>query len=129
MKKGLKIIGFVFGGLIVIALVVGFIFTNGLEEGANVSVGSIDLSQTPDGAYEGKYTLNRWKNTLIVHVENHRIVSIDVEKDVMIQLDTVTQGVIDEVLAKQSLDIDIQAGATVTTKAYLKAIEDALDGE
>lgn len=129
MKKGLKIIGIVFGGLLVIALVVGFIFTNGLKEGATVSIGSIDLSHTPDGAYEGKYALNRWKNTLIVHVENHRIVSIDVEKDVMIQLDTVTQGVIDEVLAKQSLDIDIQAGATVTTKAYLKAIEDALDGE
>ena len=54
---------------------------------------------------------------------------IVVLKDVVFKLDAVTKEVFSEVLRKQSLDIEIQSGATVTAKAYLKSIEAALKGQ
>jgi uncharacterized protein with FMN-binding domain len=37
-----------------------------------------------------------------------------------------TEQVVSDVIKSQSLDVDIVSGATVTTRAYLKAMENAL---
>ena len=129
MKKILKTVSIVFAVLLVI--MIGFVawMTKGLSHGQNVVVDEIDLREIADGEYTGSYSADRWANTLIVQVRDHKIIEIEIEKNVLFYTQEVSDVVFGEVIAKQSLDIDIQAGATVTTKAYLKAIEDALDGE
>lgn len=128
MKKALRIIGVIVVLLIFTGIIMSAIFMTGLDKGQKAVVGSINLSAINDGTYEGNYALNRWTNTVKVTVKEHKITEIVVVKDVVFKLDAVTKGVFTEVIKKQSLDIDIQSGATVTTKAYLKAIEDALKG-
>ncbi|MGB7595382.1 MAG: FMN-binding protein [Erysipelotrichaceae bacterium] len=128
MKKALRIIGAVVVLLIFVSIIASSIFMTGLDKGKKVVVGTINLSTVADGTYEGNYILNRWTNTLKVTVKDHKITNIVVVKDVVFKLDAVTKGVFSAVIDKQSLAIDIQSGATVTTKAYLKSIENALKG-
>jgi uncharacterized protein with FMN-binding domain len=128
MKKVLRIIGALVVLLIFITIIGSSIFMTGLDKGRKVIVGTVNLSTVADGTYEGNYALNRWTNTLKVTVKDHKITEISVVKDVVFKLDSVTKGVFAAVINKQSLAIDIQSGATVTTKAYLKSIENALKG-
>jgi len=129
MNKALRIIGAIVVLLIFVGIVASSIFMTGLDKGKKVVVGTINLRTIADGTYEGNFILNRWTNTLKVTVKDHKITDISVVKDVVFKLDAVTKGVFAAVIDKQSLAIDIQSGATVTTKAYLKSIENALDME
>jgi len=116
---------------VVIILVVMFVgITDGLNEGKEVALDGIDLSTVPDGSYTGTYDFKRWSNTLTVHVEDHKIAAIEVNEDVSAAAMTdCADEVIMRVIEAQSTDIDAVSGATVTSKAYLKAIENALDDE
>jgi uncharacterized protein with FMN-binding domain len=128
LKKALRIIAAIIVLLIFVGIIMSSIFMTGLDKGQKVVIGTMNLSSVADGTYEGNYALNRWTNTLKVTVKDHKITDIVVLKDVVFKLDAVSKGVFTEVIRKQSLDIDIQSGATVTTKAYLKSIEAAMKG-
>lgn len=128
MKVWLKVfIGFI-GILGVIVIVAIIVLMNGMEKGKDVEINQINLENVEDGTYSGSYDLTRWSNTVEVTVVNHRIEKIEVIEDVMIQLDELTQRLFNNVIMKQSLDVDIETGSTVTSSAYLKSIENALEG-
>lgn len=115
---------------VIVVLVIGAVVavTAGLSEGENVMVAGIDLSDTIDGDYVGSYEQGRWSNTLTVHVKDHRIMGIDIDKDVFApSLTNCSNEVFRRVMEKQDTRIDAVSGATVTTKAYLKAVENALE--
>ena len=115
-------------GIVVVILAAGFIFiTNGLSEGAKVLLYGIDLSDKPDGSYTGTYDFKRWTNTLTVQVKDHRITSIAFVNDVAAAgITDCANEIFRRVIEAQDTKVDAVSGATVTSKAYLKAIEDAL---
>ena len=124
MKKKLIVAG------VIIVILTGFFLalTDGLSEGANIALNGIDLSNVPDGSYTGVYDFKRWSNTVIVHVKDGKITSIDIERDVGGAAITNCFGeTISRVINAQDTKVDAVSGATVTSKAYLKAIEDALN--
>jgi uncharacterized protein with FMN-binding domain len=124
MKKKLLIIAAVF---VVILAGLFIALTNGLSEGASVTIGGIDLSSVPDGSYTGIYEFKRWSNTVAVTVKDHRITAINIEKDVPAAWVTNCSGeMFRRVIDAQNTTVDAVSGATVTSKAYLKAIEDAI---
>lgn len=125
MKKGLLIAL----GVVVIILGAGFFaVTNGLSEGKNVSLKGADLSVAADGAYTGTYEQGRWTNTVTVHIKDNRIVSINIDKDVAAAgITDCADEMIRRVIEAQNTDVDAVSGATVTSMAYLKAIENALN--
>ncbi len=127
MKVWIKIfIGFIgLLGLIVIVAII--VLMNGMEKGKAVEINQINLENVEDGTYTGSYDLTRWSNTVEVTVVNHRIENIVVIDDVMIQLDELTQRLFNNVIMNQTLDVDIETGSTVTSLAYLKSIENALE--
>ncbi|MCR4436073.1 MAG: FMN-binding protein [Clostridiales bacterium] len=122
------------GALIVLAVLVliaggfGFYITRGLAEGAKVTLNSVDLAGIQDGDYKGSYKLGRWSNEVEVTVKDHKISDIRILKDVRFPLKDVTDKMIQEVIEKQDVNVDVVSGATVTSKAYLKSIENALSG-
>lgn len=128
MKVWLKVfIGFIgILGLIVIVAII--VLMNGMEKGKAVEINQVNLEHVKDGTYTGSYDLTRWSNSVEVTVVNHRIEKIEVIEDVMIQLDELTQRLFNNVIMKQTLDVDIETGSTVTSLAYLKSIENALEG-
>lgn len=126
MKKKLKIILFVFLGLIVLGLIMAVYGTIGLKKVKNEYVESIDLSTVEDGEYTGEYENYRWSNIVEVTVENHEITSIKIIESGNQSQGKLLDEIIDKVIDEQNVDIDTIAGATATTNSVLKAIEDAL---
>ena len=73
--------------------------------------------------------MTRWSNEIKVTVKDHKIIALEVVDDVMFKIDEVTKTLFDRVIQNQSLDVDIETGATVTSHAYLKAVENAVKGK
>jgi uncharacterized protein with FMN-binding domain len=119
------LLGFVGVFLLVVVGTFSYLM-RGLDAGMQVTVAEPDLSRLVDGAYLGEYQAGRWSNQVQVTVEQHRITDIQVVKDVTFSRPEWTEQLIAAVLGKQTLQVDAVSGATVTTKAYLKAIENAL---
>ncbi|MEC9488333.1 MAG: FMN-binding protein [Halanaerobium sp.] len=126
MKKILKVAGIVV--VIFILLGAGFLFylSRGLGETAEMAIKDIEIAGLSDGIYQGEYQGGRWSNKVEVTVKDNQITDIEIIDDVTFQLNEVTQKLIDRVIEAQSLAVDVISGSTVTCKAYLKAIEDAL---
>ncbi len=126
MKVWLKVfIGFI--SLLGIIVIIAIVFLmNGMDKGKLLAVSKLNLDQIEDGKYPGSFDLTRWSNSVEVEIENHRITEIIVLDDVMIKMDELTQRLFNEVIMNQTLDVDIETGATVTSLAYLKSIENAL---
>lgn len=125
MKKKLLVVL----GVVVAVLVFAFIgITNGLSEGAAVTLDGVNLSSVPDGDYTGTYDFKRWTNTVIVHVKDHRITGIEIQDDVgAAGITNCSAEIFSRVVNIQDTKVDAVSGATVTSKAYLKAIENALN--
>ncbi|MCX8130882.1 MAG: FMN-binding protein [Clostridia bacterium] len=103
-----------------------FYLTRGLDSGSRIDVRVVDMSAVEDGTYIGEYKAGRFTNKVNVTVKDHKITKIDIEKDVTFNKPEWTKLIMERVLEKQNTDIDVVSGATVTSKAYLKAIENAL---
>lgn len=125
MKKGLKIL---ITFIVLIAVISGGVIialTQGLEEGKNVEITGLNLSNVEDGTYKGKYDFKRWSNELEVTVKDKKITDVKIVRDVQFANPAVSLQVFDDVIKAQDTTVDIISGSTVTSKAYLKAIENA----
>ncbi|WMM24903.1 FMN-binding protein [Tissierella sp. MB52-C2] len=104
-----------------------FYLARGLNEGKNIRINGIDVSNLNDGIYNGKYKAGRWKNELNITVKDHKIIKIDIKDDVTFPNTDVSNELFSKVIGKQNTTVDVISEATVTSKAYLKSIEDALN--
>lgn len=125
MKRFLVIAGVVILVFILAAAGGVFYITHGLNEGAKLTVNPIDLSSVSDGVYHGRYASGRWTNELDVTVKDHKIYDIKIKKDVTFPKPEWAQQLFERVIEKQNTDVEVVSGATVTSKAYLKAVENA----
>jgi uncharacterized protein with FMN-binding domain len=103
-----------------------FYLIRGLAAGSQVTVNAVNPAALGDGTYAGEYRAGRWSNTVQVTVREGRMTEIQVVKDVIFPKPAVTAEILDRVMTAQSPAVDAVTGSTVTCKAYLKAIENAL---
>lgn len=104
------------------------------EEAMNVEIRKIDFNKLKKGEYNGYYCggMYGWReNECLVVVDSINMDSCRVDKIELIRSEEDRpQSFFDElygkVVDKQSLQVDVISGATLTSKAHLKAIEDAL---
>ncbi len=127
MKKFKKIILGILALLVLIIAGAGIYITKGLEAGAALVINRVNVSQLNDGIYNGKYDGGRWSNEVNVTILDGRITKIDIVKSVLVDNPETTKALINSVISKQDTNIDVISGATVTSKAYLKSIENALN--
>jgi len=104
----------------------GIYMTRGLENVKSLSIQGIAVNSIKDGTYTGSYKAGRFSNQVAVTVTNQKIVEIKALKNVTFQQPDLTEQLFQRIIKNQSLQIDMVSGATVTSKAYLKAIENAL---
>ena len=122
MKKILKWAGILLLVLIAVSVVFGLL---GLKETSLLQVSAVDLNSLPDGTYKGSYDCYRWTNSLTVTVENHRITAITPivtqsgREKLVAELST-------KIIDAQSSKVDAISGATVSSNAFFKSVEDAL---
>ena len=84
------------------------------------------MKRIENGVYKSKYSGGRWSNEVNVTISERKVTKIDIVKSVSFEMTEVTSVLVKNVIEKQNTTIDIISGATVTSKAYLKAIENAL---
>ena len=100
------------------------------NEAKNLPINAVDFSELNDGTYIGEYGggMYKWRaNKVQVIVTSGKV------KDIR-QLSSSDPGakntgqasLYDRVIEAQSLQVDTISGATLTSKAYLKAVENAL---
>ncbi len=120
-KKTWTIIGIILG-IIVLAVGGGMIAVQrGLPEMQDLVINEVNPEMLEDGVYTGEFSSYRWTNKVRVTVQQGRIVEIESENSGDLE-----QELAERIIAKQSLSVDINTGATVSSNAFLKAVEDAL---
>jgi uncharacterized protein with FMN-binding domain len=102
------------------------------NEARNVSLHSVDFSKLNDGTYAGEYEggMYKWRaNKVQVTVVSGKVTDIKLlsSSEDPSGKKTVHTLLFKQVIKSQSFPIDGISGATLTSKAYLKAVENALD--
>jgi len=115
--------------VIIIILLAGgglFYLSRGLDSGSRVPINEVDLSALTDGTYTGTYEGGRWTNTVKVTIKDQRIKAIEIVDDLLFSQSEVVDKILARVIDEQKVNVDVISEATVSSKAYLKAIELAL---
>jgi len=127
MKKGLKVFLTIVGVLVVFLLFGVIAGTRNMSEVRAYSIPEIDMQTIEDGQYEGSCDIGRWALKVIVTVNDHEITQILIPDDqVQILPDELLVQLNNEVLSKKEPNFDAVTGATISSKAYMIAITDAL---
>ncbi len=93
-----------------------------IQEAISLPIENIDFSSLKDGVYQGSYT----DYGVEVVIKGQKIQDIRMTKNRDAHYARKAEAVIGHVLEKQSLQVDLVSGATSTSKAILRAVEDAL---
>jgi uncharacterized protein with FMN-binding domain len=100
--------------------------TSGMGEIRKLTIDNVDLTTIADGAYRGSYHKGRWVYDVEVTVVNHKITSVKNTNPKTNMAKALCDGVAASVIQKQSPRIDAVCGASISTKAFAKAVENAL---
>jgi len=87
-----------------------------------------DLTQLSDGVYRGVCDLSGTPVdvTLDVSIKDNKISNIEIVRHMCSPIGKKAEKIIEHVIERQSLEIDAVSGATASSKAILKAVENAL---
>lgn len=124
--KILKIILYFICGFVLLSGILFIFVTAGMRDIRKMNISQVDLSRIDNGIYEGKYHKNRWTYDLQVVVKEHRIVEIRNTNKKMEMLKEFNQKAAEAIIKTQKTDIDAVSGASINTKAFSKAVENAL---
>jgi uncharacterized protein with FMN-binding domain len=94
----------------------------------NITAQMPDLILLKDGIYRGICDLSGTpvKVTLDVTLQNHKIVDIKIIEHLRSPIGKKAENIIEQIIETQKLNIDAVSGATASSKAILKAVENAL---
>jgi len=100
------------------------------REARNLPLDAVDFNRLNDGTYHGAYAggMYKWRaNECDVTVSSGKVTDIQLAGSIDPgSKNTQHQALYERVIQAQSLQVNTISGATLTSKAYLKAIEIAL---
>jgi uncharacterized protein with FMN-binding domain len=99
------------------------------NEAKNLPIGIVNFNNLKDGTYIGEYEggMNKWRaNKVQVTVSSGKVTDITILEHKEKQTPELTDKLYNSVIEAQSLQVDTISGATLTSKAYLKSVENAL---
>ncbi len=113
-------------GIGAIVLLAAMVMFRGMGTVKNLDIGVVDLGSVADGTYRGEYKYARWSYTADVTVRDHKIVDVKLVDDKNKVMEKASMELISKIASQGTLKVDTVSGATVTSKALLKAVENAL---
>ena len=116
--------------LFIVVIVIGFtlFITCNTAKHTGMEASLPDLNNKPDGSYRGNYDLSGTpvKVTLDVVIQNNKIAEINIIKHICSPIGKKAEKITGRIIEKQSLNVDAVSGATGSSKAIVKAVENAL---
>lgn len=134
-KKGKKrgwIAAVVVAGALTLGGLIGYsLLDREHTEARNLPISQINFGRLRSGTYQGDYAggMYQWRtNEVKVTVDAGRVEDIKLLNSAEVSANSKYDygALYDEVIQAQSLQVDTVSGSTLTTKAFLKAIENAL---
>lgn len=124
-------------GIVVLVIVGGlggvlFITEGERREARNVPIKAISFKSLRDGTYTGGYQGGKYKwraNKIQVTVSSGKVTGIQVLEQTEKKPPEFTEELFGRVIQAQSLQVDTISGATLTSKAFLKGVEGALESK
>jgi len=94
----------------------------------NVEASLPDLTQKADGSYPGEANFKGVPTsvTLETVIKNHKIISINIIRHSASPIGKKAEKITDTIIERQSLDVDVVSGATISSNAIRKAVENSL---
>lgn len=111
--------------LCLLGLTWSIIKTKIVKQAEKIVISNVEIANIDDGIYTGEYTLLPVKVIVQVNIRNHKVHEIEILEH-QNGFGRKAEIVSDHIINKQRLDVDLVAGATVSSKVILKAIENAL---
>jgi uncharacterized protein with FMN-binding domain len=99
--------------------------TNAKSAVGNITFQVVNAADVPDGVYNGSCEIGPVKVIIQATIKNESFVDINILEHRR-GLGGKAERIVENVMQSQRLDIEAVSGATVSSKAILKAIEDAL---
>jgi len=99
---------------------------NNLENLKTDEIEIVNLNEVEDGSYTGKSSTFPIEVEVLVEVENHEIMQIELVKHFNGQGND-AEKILDRVIEQNSLNVDVITGATYSSHVILNAIADALN--
>lgn len=89
-------------------------------------INDVDLTGIVDGSYPGEFSFGGFTYVVMTTVERSRIHSIDVLANYNSRPARKAEAVIPRIIEAQTPNVDAVTGATTTSKALMKAVENSL---
>lgn len=91
----------------------------------SIAVSNLNMANITDGIYVGKYSITPVYVEVEASVTEHKITNIKIIEHEN-GLGGKAEKIVDDVISRQSLEVDAVSGATVSSKCIIKTIENAL---
>ncbi len=126
MKKNTKrvILCLVIGGLVVVGMLFSK-FQSYKKKVKSTTVEHIDFAKVADGTYSGFFDLILVKAKVTVSTAQGKVTAIDIVEHKNGRGEK-AETIVFKVIEKQTLQVDAISGATASSKAILKAVENAI---
>ncbi len=102
--------------------------TYAMDTVQNETLTLIELETIENGTYRGHYVNQRFSVTVDVTVHEGALQKVTLVRDVRFKDETVAAILFERMQRDNRHDVDVVSGATLTSIAYQKAIENALKG-
>ena len=108
---------------------IGFAAMNAIELNKirNLPIKSINIGSVGDGTYNRDTKSGSYVYKVKAEVKNHRIVNIEGIDNRKSPYVSYAEGVFTKIIRQQKVDVDAITGATTTSEAFMKSVENALD--
>ncbi len=127
--NGLTVILIILGGIGIIGSFFWYALKKEHTEAKNIPLAEIDFTALQDGQYKGGYAggMYGWRaNACKILIRDGKVWDIQLLNKKEEDQNQNNERLYDRVIQAQSLQVDTISGATLTSKAQLKAIENAL---
>jgi len=91
-----------------------------------MNIRDVDISHTRDGDYVGSFSYCGFEYAVETTIKSHKIRQIKILHNRDTNHAKRAEGVIAEILERQTPNVDAISGATTTSKALMKAVENSL---
>lgn len=125
-KKIVILVSLILAGLLTALIFMVIIPEHKNEAVRNMKINNVDLTKLDDGIYKGEYSYGHYTYKVEVHLKDHKLIDISVKDGRKSKRAKMAEGVTDKIISQQRIDVDAVSGATTTSKAILKAVENAL---
>lgn len=126
MGKNKKRLAVAFAMVLLLIITGKIIIGNMIDHVRHISVSIPNMTDVRDGTYIGEYSISPVSVKVQITVRSHQIMDITLLQHEN-GLGSAAENIVKDVVSMQTLEVDAIAGATVSSKCILKAIEDALE--